>query len=110
MLFMKSTVIMSNKALLTTYRDFLLKYYDAEYPLRKKLFSDAQKLDDVLQMTWFTAFSYVWLEREAPRNWDSLERLTVAIRYSVWNSLQSHPFIQECIRLHRELFEELINE
>ncbi len=102
--------MINNDLLRQEYKDFLLVYFAAEYPMRNKWNTEA-KLDYMLDISWFTSFAHYWLEMNAPEhNWNSLETLAMVIRHAVWTKTHAHPFVQECIRLHRELFEGLIKD
>lgn len=96
---------LNNDVLKQHYRDFLLQYMDINWPMRRKL-TEESRLDFALEHTFFKGCSYPLLEH-FEINWITAEALIAVIKYGVWDKLNKHPFVQECIRLHRAIFEEL---
>lgn len=97
---------MNKNILVKTYRDFFLQWFDINYPLRRH-WTPEQKTDFALQETWFKHDHETLLVRFA-HDWRTLEALMRIVKYGVWDRLHEHPFVQEAVRLHRALFEELV--
>lgn len=100
---------MNNEKIVATYRDFLLKYYDAAFGERK--LTDAQKLDYMLEKSWFeypSARLLLHFDQQMP---DQILSDTQDILFNAKRRhLLSHPFALACIELNRAAFEELISE